>query len=111
MTTHRYQTIYNSISTNELQVETIRGHGFLGEVKVNGNFEVEGRLIHEGGRVISDEFKELKEEIKNLKERMQEYEEDITILEKKLDEVYYAPGGPIFQEAKTSFETNKKLRN
>ena len=92
----------DSITTNNIQPSEI--------ITICGDLEVQGKITTQCIQE-SDGFKELKEEVKNLKTLVEEYKEHVKILEKKLDELYYAPDdSPIFNAAQTSFEKNLQER-
>lgn len=71
-------------------------------LKINSNLSSACKVIISGdlkvlGTITSEGMEKLKEEMVVLKKQLE-------TIEHKLDELYYAPGGPVFMEAKTSFE-------
>lgn len=99
--------LYDTITTNNLNVTGIHSIATAEpNVMIHGNLEVTGRITSQSMQE-SDAFKDLKKEVKSLKTQLEGYKEHVKLLENKLDELYYAPGGPMFNLAKISFENNQ----
>jgi hypothetical protein len=102
------RNMQTTIQCHVLNVDHVYSVGAEAKVvKIHGDLEVTGNVTSQFIQEAAG-FKEFKEEFENLKTQLQEYKEHVKILEKKLDELYYEPGGPIFEEAQTSFEKLRK---